>query len=177
MQAASQPTGGLSPGYIRGGGGVPVDGWRMLRLLAGILLLGLVTLSIVLATATSNRRSHLSDLRSRGISVPVKVSGCLGISSGVGMSIEYWQCRGSFVVDGQTFDRVIGGSRTLLERGQVVSGRVLPGQPSSVYLSSAIPPPEEGIGSYTGSLVSGAAAVVLAGGIMSIEFRRRRRSA
>lgn len=175
MQAASEPTGGLSSGYIRGGGGVSVDGSTVLRLLAVTLLLGLVTLSVVVAIATSHRHSRLSALRSRGISVPVTVNSCLGISSGVGMSIEYWQCRGSFVVGGQKFERVIGGSRTLLERGQVVTGRVLPGQPSSLYLERSIPPPQQGIGSYTASLASGAAAAVLAGGLAWIEARRRRR--
>ena len=175
VQAASQPTGGVSSGYIRGSGGVSVDGRKVLRLLSVTLLLGLVILSVGLAIATSHRHSRLSALRSRGVSVPVTVNSCLGISSGVGMSIEYWQCRGSFVLDGQTFDRVIGGSRTLLEHDQVVPGRVLPDQPSSVYLSSAIPPPEAGIGSYTASLASGAAAAVLAGGLVSIEARRRRR--
>lgn len=176
MEVPPPASGPAGSGYIRGGGGVGVDGGRLLRILALLVVAGLIALSAGLAVSASTNNSRADALRTRGVAVPVTVTGCLGISSGVGMGIEYWQCRGTYTLGGHSYQEVIGGSRSFLETGRVVPAVAVPGRPD--LLSLKVPARRgSGLGAYTASMVVGALAAVLAAGLAWDLRRTRRRAA
>jgi hypothetical protein len=166
--------------YIRGGGtraggGAHIDPRVLAAILIWLLVGVLAALAIYFAVAGSRESSRLSTLRHRGVPVTGTVTGCVGISSGVGMGIEYWQCRASYTLAGQTFSAVINGSRGLLETGQRVGAIAVPGEPSLLSTVSSV----HGSGSSeTDSVIAavlGAVAVVVGAGWLQLERARRRR--
>jgi hypothetical protein len=124
--------------YIRAGGGVPVSGRRLGGVLVWLVVAVLFGVAAYMALLAAGRDSRMALLRHHGVPVDVVVSGCRGISSGVGMGIEYWQCSGSFTLAGRGYEEVIGGSRALLERGQHVGGVVVPGRPGSLATAASV---------------------------------------
>ncbi|HET9076435.1 MAG TPA: hypothetical protein VFN68_05845 [Acidimicrobiales bacterium] len=162
-------------GYIRGGGGIGVDGRRLLRVVAVLAVCGMAALSIGLAVGAARDNSRRALQAHRGVPVPVTVTRCLGIGSGVGMSIEYWQCHGSYSLAGRSYEAVIGGNRSLLEHGQVVQAVAVPGRPD--LLSVRRPPGPQGWTAYLAAIAVGAAAVLGAVALVWAWSSRRRRGA
>lgn len=152
--------------YIRGGGGSDTDPRRVLRILVWVLVAVLAGVTVALAVTTAGNGSQADRLRSRGVAVQATVTGCLGIGDGVGMGVEYWQCKGSYSLGGpDSYDAVIGGSRRLLGTGTLVAARVVPGDPASLTLASALPAPAS-ISSYVPAIVTG--GLTLMAGLLAI---------
>ena len=173
MQVVPPGSEPVPDGYIRGGGGARTDSRRVLRVLAVVVLVGMAALGVGLAVGGARNDSRVNALHDRGVPVEVSVTRCLGISSGVGMGIEYWQCRGTYSLGGRTYERVIGDSRTLLQTGEVVAAVAVPGHPD--LLSLHRPPAPSGLGSYVPAIVVGSITAVWAAGL--VWFRRRARRA
>jgi hypothetical protein len=126
--AATSPEGS---GYIRGGGGVEISAARALRVVGYVAVAGLIGLAAGLTVSGVDQNSRTQLLRG-AVPIQATVSGCEGISSGIGMGIEYWSCRASYVFGGQRYDEVIGGSRIHLATGQSLTVAVAPGDPTVV---------------------------------------------
>lgn len=171
MQVAPPGPEPVPGGYIRGGGGVRADGRTVMQVVAVVVLVAMAALGIGLAVGAAGSNSRLSALSSRGVPVEVTVTRCLGISSGVGMGIEYWQCRGAYSLGGRTYERVIGDSRNLLQAGQVLPGIAVPGRPDLLSLHRPAAP--SGAGAYVPAILVG--AVTAAGAVVLVGFRRRSR--
>ncbi len=155
--------------YIRGAGVVKVDprrvGWVLA--VAAVTVLAVSTVLVLVATTAGN--SKASKLLRNGVPVQATVTRCTGITSGIGMGVEYYECRGTYTLDGATFDEVIHGSRDRMPAGQVVSALAIPGDPSSLGLPGAAR--SSSVGSYTVPIVLG--AVTLAGAAGLVVWRRR----
>jgi hypothetical protein len=154
-------------GYIRGGGGVEIHAGRLVRYLGILCVLVLIALTVATATSTANQNSRAAELRNHGVPVDVTVSGCVGVSSGIAQAIQYYQCRGTYSVDGQRYNEVIGGVRSALPIGQTVHAVTAKGDPALV---STIGSAKRG--SYAAPVVLGALAVVLIIGLMLWSRRR-----
>ena len=166
--------------YIRGGGtrsgaGAEITPRRLATILIWLLVALLVTFSVYFASSASNQNSRLSALRQRGVPVTATVTGCVGISSGVGMGIEFWQCRGTYSLAGETFNEVINGSRRLFDSGRQVQAIAVPGQPALLSTVSAVRNGRSSSGQYAAAAGLGAGAVALAGGWFVFQRARRRR--
>ena len=172
MQAV--PSGRDQPpgGYIRGGGGVGVDGRRVLRILAAVALVAMIGLSLALAVGTTRNDSRLEALSRDGVAVQATVTGCLAISSGVGMGVEYWRCQASYSLGGRTFDETIGDSRHLLHVGRVLPAVAVPGRPDLLALQR--PTARSGPGGFLPSMLAGVVAVMMAA-VLVWDRRRGRR--
>jgi hypothetical protein len=158
---------GEPPTYIRAGGGVEGGGRRVVAVLALIGAVALGALSVALAVGAAHHNAQLDALRRGGVPVTVTVTGCLGISSGVGMGIEYWQCRGSYTFAGQTYNEVIGGNRQLLDRGQTIQGVAAAARPTVVSTAASAHKARASWASFVAPVLFGAAAVaLLAGGLV-----------
>lgn len=140
--------------YIRGARTDPVEARRVLLVVAWLLAASLVVLSVYLILATAHRNSSNANLRDHGVGVQVTVTGCDGISDGIGMGIEYWECRGSFRVDGRTYTEVIQKSRVQRPPGQVLDAVVVPTDPASLALETSHD------SSYALGIVVGAATIL-----------------
>jgi hypothetical protein len=166
--------------YIRGGGTRAGGGAHISpRLLAAILIWLLVAvlaaLAVYFAVAGSTESSRLNTLRHRGVPVTATVSGCVGISSGVGMGIEYWQCRATYTLAGQSFNEVVNGSRGLLEAGERVGAIAVPGDPSLLSTVASVHGSGSSETDNVVAVVLGAVAVVVGAGWLRLERVRRRR--
>lgn len=166
--------------YIRGGGtrtggGANISPSLLAAILIWLLVAVLAALAVYFAVAGSRESSRLSTLRHRGVPVTATVTGCVGISSGVGMGIEYWQCRADYTLAGQTFDEVINGNRALLETGQRVGTIAVPGEPSLLSTVSSVNGHDSSQTDNTIAVVLGSLAVALAVGWLKRERARRRR--
>lgn len=141
-----------------------VDSRRVVRVLAGGMLVAMVGLSIALAVATTRNHSGLEALSRRGVAVQATVTRCLAISSGVGMGVEYWRCQGSYSLGGRTYDQTIGDSRRLLDVGAVLPAVAVPGHPDLLALQR--PGARSGWGDFVPAILAGLVAVVMAVALM-----------
>lgn len=159
--------------FIRAGGGVQMNPRRLAGILIWSAVAVLVGVAAYLAATAAQQDSRLSLLRRAGVPVVATVTGCRGISSGVGMGIEYWQCRGSFVLSGQTYEEYIGGSRALLDRGTRVAAVVVPGRPELLSSAAWVRRGRSSAAEYAVAASLGAAGVVLAAARVVVVRRRR----
>jgi hypothetical protein len=166
----SAPPGGSTPGdagYIRGGGGVDVNVGRLVWLLAALCAAVLIGLTIGTAVSTANQNSRADKFRAQGVPVDVTVTGCTGISSGIAQAVQYYQCRGTYTVNGQRYNEVIGGVRSQLSEGQTVHAVTAQGEPALVSTAGTAHR-----GSYATSIVLGALAALLIVGLVLWPRRR-----
>jgi hypothetical protein len=126
-----------APGYIRGGAGVVDTRW-LFRILAGLAIVVLAALVAVVTIQAADKNSRTDNLRHRGVPVDVTVTDCLGVLSGTGVTVAYFQCSGSFVLDGHSYHAVIGGSSVNHHAGDVVQAVADPKHPTSVSLASSL---------------------------------------
>lgn len=160
-------------GFIRAGGGVVLNGRRIAVVLGALGLAVLIAVTAFVASSAVSANSQIDRLRSQGVPVQMTVTGCLGISSGIGMGIEYWQCRGTYSLGGRTYEEIIGGQRQLLDAGQRIAVVAVPGHPALVSIPQALRRRH----SYTLAEVLAAVTVawMLAGVALVARDRRRRR--
>lgn len=166
------PPAGSPPGetgYIRGGGGVDVNATWLGRFLVLLCALVLIILTVVTAVSAANQNSRAAKLQSSGTPVDVKVTGCVGVSSGIAQAIQYYQCRGTYSVGGQSYNEVIGGIRSAVPSGRTVQAVAAKGDPALVSTAGAAKK-----SSYAVPIVLGAVAVVLIVGLVVWPGRRAR---
>ena len=172
--SAPSPTGDSA--YIRGGGGVDVDPHRAVLLIAALCVLALLGTAVAATVSAANQNARIDRLKRSGQPVNVTVTGCLAVGSGVGMGVEYWQCKGDYTLNGQQYNEVIGGSRALLDQGQVVEAVAVPGEPAAVSMAAAVARQRSTWTHYVTAIVLVAAAAVLIFGV-AVWSRSRRRAA
>jgi hypothetical protein len=163
--------------YIRGGGGISVDADRVGLILAVAVLVALAVCTVWQALSTASDNARADRLRHSGVPVEITVTGCSGVSSGIGMGIEYYRCEGTYELNGAQLTGLIHGSQSLLATGRVVPGRAVPSDPTTLTLTGpgSSRPPTSSVGSYTVSIVLGALTVVGAATLWFWRTRVRRR--
>lgn len=154
--------------YIRGGGAVRVDARRVLLVLVAVALLILLALTVVTFVTTADSRHKADRLRRSGVPVQLTVTDCTGITSGIGMGVEYYSCRGRFDLGGATYEETLLGNRSRIPTGRTVAARVVPGDPASVTLASHVARAD----SYTLPVVL-AVLTVLGAAVAGFAARRR----
>jgi protein-S-isoprenylcysteine O-methyltransferase Ste14 len=147
-----------------------MDAGPVIGVVVVVVLLAILAITIALTISAARENSRVDTVRHRGVPVQVTVTGCQGVSSGVGMGIEYWQCRGTYSLDGRSYSGVIGGSRALLTTGQIVPAVAVPGQPH--LLSEAAGGTHSNWKPYIAPIILG--ALFVAGGVALLWWSRRR---
>jgi hypothetical protein len=159
--------------YIRGASAVGIDSRRIGWILAVGAVVVLAVSTVLLLISALSSASAASRLRRDGVPVQATVTECTGVSSGIGMGIEFYTCRGSYALSGATFDEPILGSRALLRTGTTVAARVVPRDPATLTLTSAVPSSSGGAAGYTAPIAVGAVTLASGGGL--VVWRRHRR--
>jgi hypothetical protein len=160
--------------YVRGVRATTVQTGRVLRILALIGFLALVGAEIGVLVTVTDDRSLANKIHNHGVPVTATVTGCTGISSGVGMGIEYWQCRASYSLDGQTYVAAIRGSRSLLQAGDQMAAVAVPGDPGLLSTPRSAAREQSFWNAYLTPVILGGVIVVL--GLASLLWVRRRRA-
>jgi hypothetical protein len=117
-------------GYVRGAAGFDVDSRKVVRLVVRFIVVLLAVLAVVLTVQAVHQNSLNRRLQSRGVPVSVVVTHCLGLATGTGITSEGYDCTGTYVVDGQRYSHVIGGSSDLFQPGQKVAAIADPRDPT-----------------------------------------------
>jgi hypothetical protein len=142
----------------------------VIRVIVIAVLLAVLAITIALTISAARENSRVDAVRHRGVPVEVTVTGCQGISSGIGMGIEYWECRGAYSLAGRSYNEVIGGSRALLATGQIVPAVAVPGQPR--LLSAAAAGTHSDWKPYIAPIILG--ALVVSSGVALLWWSKRR---
>lgn len=156
--------------YIRGAGAVVVDGRRVFAVLAVLVVAGLVAVTAYLYTTTASHNSAADALARNGVTVNATIVGCDGISDGVGMGVEYYDCTAQVSLDGRSYSAPLHGSRTSRAVGSEVTAFMVPGDGATLTLGRPRP------SSYTAAWVMAVVTVVtvVAAMVLARFFGRRR---
>ena len=92
-----------------------------------LLLTAFAVVIIVSFISATNDNSRIHRLKTRGVSVVVTVTNCVGNIGGSGSNASGYTCHGSYLVKGANYQEVIGSKSTLSSVG-------------SRYRESPIPP-------------------------------------
>ncbi len=149
-----------------------VDPDRIVGVVAVAAIVILVVSAIAWTVSAAHQNARLSKLQQHGTPVPATVTGCVGISSGIAMAIEYWECRGSYTLNGARYNEVIRGSRAHLRTGQTVAAIAVPGDPALLSTVAAAGQTHSGWSRYIGPIVLGALAALLTLALL-VWWRRR----
>jgi hypothetical protein len=163
-------TGDPAGSYIRGAGGVPVDGRRMARILVGLAVLVLSALTVIFTAIAIHHNSRITSLKQRGVPVQVTVTGCRAMASGTGITEAGFSCRGSYTLAGRPYTEPIGGSARQLTVGQKLAGVAVRDEPQVLYTVSSV------TGSHSTWTVYITPALLLLAAAGTELFRRRLRS-
>jgi hypothetical protein len=156
--------------YIRGAPAATIDPKKVGRVLAYVVALVLAGTGVALTVIDSSNHATASRLKHHGVPVQATVTSCVGISSGVGMGIEFYDCSGRYTLNGRTFVEPIRGNRQNLAPGSEASALAVPGDPASLALPGSVRSPGIGL-SVAGYLLDALAVLIL--GVLLV-FRRRR---
>jgi hypothetical protein len=159
--------------YIRGAGTDGIDSRRLGWILAVGAVAVLAVSTVLLLISAHSSDSAASRLRRDGVPVQATVTECTGISSGIGMGIEFYTCRGSYALGGAKFDERILGSRALLRTGTTIAARVVPRDPATLTLAGAVRSSSGGAAGYTAPIAVGAVTLASGGGLLVLRRRRR----
>jgi hypothetical protein len=145
---------------------------RVLGVVAALCVVVLLAFAVELTISAARGSERTTRLRHQGVPVEVTVTRCLGIGSGVGMGIEYWQCRGSYSLGGQTYNEVIHGSRSVLDTGQQIPAIAVPGQPTLLSTVASVAKPHARWTLYVVPALLAVAAICLILGWVLLSRRR-----
>lgn len=148
-------------GYIRGGTAIPTEPRHVLRILLMACLAALAILTVALTVQAARDNSRHDRLQSDGVAVQVRVTRCLGVASGTGITVASFTCYGNFVLDGQAYNDVIGGSTRLHSPGDVVAGVVDPRSPSTLATARSVAGPKPAARSFRSAAISAAALLLV----------------
>jgi hypothetical protein len=123
--------------YIRGAGGVRIDGRRVAGHILGFGVLILAVLTAVFIGIAVHHNSRATSLKEKGVPVAVTVTGCVGLASGTGITGTGFTCRGSYSLAGRHYNEQIGGTAKLFAVDQKISGVTVRDEPTVLYTASS----------------------------------------
>ena len=137
------------------------------------LVLCLAALAVLVVTffvAGARKNAQITSLRTQGMPVEVKVSGCMGLLGGSGSNPVGYACRGTYLVDGRRQDEAIPGD-TLYATGTVIRAVTVRSDPG---LLSTVSEVDSERASWKVYVLPAILLVVLAGSLLALGLRRRR---
>jgi hypothetical protein len=148
-----------------------VDTRRVGRVIAGLILVGMVVLVVILFVAAVHKNSQITTLRRQGVPVVITMTGCRGLLGGSGSNAAGYACRGSFTLDGRRYNEVIPGN-TLHPPGTTLRGVSVPGDPVLVTTARMLAGEHSSVRVFILPAILAVVALLLAG---TLALRRRRR--
>jgi uncharacterized membrane protein len=153
--------------YIRGAAADGIDGQRVVTVVAAAVLVIMLAVTAYLFSSTASANESAQDLARSGMVVAATVTGCEGISDGVGMGIEYYNCTAAVTAGGRTYEGLLHGSRRSRPTGSRVEAVMVPGDISTLTVD------RPGTESYLSASIMAAVSVVLL--VLLLVFLRGRR--
>ncbi|HVB05711.1 MAG TPA: hypothetical protein VNF07_05635 [Acidimicrobiales bacterium] len=149
------------------GASVDVDLGRLARVAIALMMAGALALALALTVAGANKNAQITALRTRGLAVPIRVTGCLGLLGGSGSNAAGYACRGVYRFDGHRYAAAIPGN-SLHPPGSTLQAVVVAGTPPLLTTASVL------AGEHASARVFLAPAViVLVLAVAALGLRRR----
>jgi hypothetical protein len=123
--------------YIRGAGGVRIEGRRVAAFILAFGVLIFAVLTAVFTGIAIHHNSRATSLKQRGVPVQVTVTGCVGLASGTGITGTGFTCRGSYTLSGHQYNEQIGGTANLFAVGQKIEGVAVRDEPAVLYTATS----------------------------------------
>jgi hypothetical protein len=146
---------------------------RIVQLLVGLTVVSLIVLIVVFLLAGVHRNSQISNLRQHGVTVDMRVSGCLTQIGGTGSNAAGYRCQGILTVGGHRYTEVIPGM-TQYSPGQILRVVVVPGDPALLSPVHVLADEHTSASVFILPVVLFVVLLLLLGGIV---FERRQRAA
>jgi len=133
--SGAEPSG--QPVTILRGAGVDVDPRRASQLVMGACLVVLLAVAMILLVAGVEKNSQANTLTHHGVTVDIKVTGCLGLLGGSGSNGAGYACKGTYTYQGRHYLQDIPGT-ALHTAGSIVRGVIAPDDPGLVSTPSEV---------------------------------------
>lgn len=117
-----------SVGTLRGAA-VEVDGRLVAQVAVAACAATLLTAAVLLTVAGLHRNAQVAALRSHGVVVEVRATGCIGLMGGSGSNLAGYRCEGSFVLGGRRHTDTIPDG-VLHRPGSTVRAVTVPSDPA-----------------------------------------------
>ena len=142
------------------------------RVALGLVLVTLAVLVVVFVVVGIDKNRQIDQLRRHGVPVTFTVSGCQGLLGGSGSNGAGYACRGTYRLDGHTYDVPLPGT-AFYAPGATVRAVAVPG---SAGLVSPVRIVDSEHASWTVFVLPAVLFVVLVlvGGAVLLVWRRRR---
>ncbi len=155
------------------GGTVNVDKRKATQIVVGVTLVALTVLGVILLIAAISNNNQIDNLKDNGVTVPVKVTGCLGLIGGTGQSLAGFSCSGTYTVDGTVYHQNIPGL-AFHKPGTTIRGVVVPSDPKLLSTPDQLARQQA---SWTAYIIPGILLLVVVVVLLIVFFRRRERRA
>jgi hypothetical protein len=109
--------------------------WLVASALGLLVVAGVIAVSFV---STLNEHARIDRMKAHGIPVTVTITACEGNLGGSGSNVASYTCRGSYIIDGTSYNELIASMTTFAATDTHVRAVADPSQHSSVALASAI---------------------------------------
>ena len=159
-------------GTLRGAG-VQVDTARAARVALALALATLVVVAAVLLVAGYRKNSQIDALRTHGVPVELTVTGCDALMGGSGSNQAGYDCSGTYVYRGRTYNEDIPGN-TLHARGTTVRGVVASSDPALFSTPTTVAAEHPSVSVYIAPTVLLLAFVAAVSWIVARSRTRRR---
>jgi len=133
---------------------------RLVQVVVGLVMAGLAVSVIVLTFAGVHSNNQINRLHTQGQPVTFTVSGCLGLLGGSGSNAAGYSCRGSYTLNGHTYNEPLPGS-TFYRPGTKVASVAVPGDGALVSPTSIIDSQQASNGVFVVPIVLGVILLAL----------------
>lgn len=151
------------------GATVNVDAQRARQVVVGVGLVALAVTGAFLLAAAIQNNSQINSLRHDGVSVPVTVTGCLGLMGGTGQQAAGYSCTGRYTLDGTVYRQAIPGL-TFHTPGSTIEGIAVPGDPRLLTTPDQLARQHA---SFTGFIIPGLLLAFVVAAVLVFILRRR----
>ncbi len=162
-------------GQLRGAG-VSVDGRRVGQVALGIVLATLAILAIVFTVVGVHTNQQDDRLHNDGVPVTFTVTGCMGLLGGSGSNAAGYACRGTYTLDGHSYDEQLPGD-SFHRPGSTVAAVAVPGDAALISPASIVAAQHSSASVFVLPAILGVVFLLLGALLLLLPRRRRAASA
>ena len=153
------------------GAGAQVDGRTVAKVVLALAVATLAVLVIVFVVVGFDKNRQIDELRGQGVPVTFTVTSCQGLLGGSGSNGAGYACRGSYHLDGHTYNEPLPGTAFFAQDARVHAIAV-PGDPGLVSPVTIVEAEHSSWKVYVLPVILFAALVLIA---LAVVLRRRTR--
>ncbi len=148
-----------------------VDVRKAAHIALGLVLVTLAVLVIVFVVVGIDKNRQINELRQHGVAVTFTVSNCQGLLGGSGSNGAGYACRGTYRLDGRTYEEPLPGT-SFFVRGATVPALAVPGDPRLVSPVSIVDSERASSKVFVLPAVLFAALLLIGGAVLLVRRRR-----